>query len=89
MSALSEQSKEFSVFLYKYMDKMNLGSVGKTAKEFGVSRQQFYKWLNGGVPALSQLRNICTVIERTTHVERGLVVAELTQILHNNLNRTE
>tara|TARA_R100000664_G_C2737795_1_gene126871 strand:+ start:341 stop:604 length:264 start_codon:yes stop_codon:yes gene_type:complete len=85
MSALSEQSKEFSVFLYKYMDMMNLGSVSKTAAAFKVSRQQFYKWLNGGVP-YSQLKNICTEISKHTNVERGVVVAEVTQIIQNILN---
>lgn len=85
MSGLTEQSKEFSIFLYKYMDKMDLGSVSKTAEAFNVSRQQFYKWLNGGVP-YSQLKNICTEISKHTNVERAVVVAEVVQILHNILN---
>ena len=85
MSALSEQSKEFSVFMYKYMDRMDLGSVSKTAAAFKVSRQQFYKWLNGGVP-YSQLRNICKVISQNTNVQRAVVVAEVTQIIQNILN---
>ena len=89
MSALAEQSKEFSVFLYKYMDRMNCGSVGKTSTEFGVSRQQFYKWLNGGVPAIAQLRNICSTISKCTNIDRSIIVAELVQILHNNLNKSE
>lgn len=85
MSGLTEQSKEFSVFLYKYMEQMNLGSVSKTAEAFKVSRQQFYKWLNGGVP-YSQLKNICTQISSHTNIKRSVVVAEVVQIIQNILN---
>ena len=84
---MKEQSKEFSIFMYKYMDKMNLGSVGKTAAEYGVSRQQFYKWLNGGIPNYEQLRTICSRVSKNTGIQRAVIVAELVQILHNIINQ--
>lgn len=86
---LAEQSKEFSQFLYKYMELMSCGSVGKTATEFGVSRQQFYKWLNGGIPAIRQLRNISTVISKTTNIDRKKIVLEILQVIQNSLNENK
>ena len=80
-----ETSQQFSAFMYKYMEKMNCGSVGKTAKEFGVSRQQFYKWLNGGIPALPQQRNICITISKITNIPLVQLVEELVEIIRNSL----
>ena len=82
-----EQSKGFSLFMYKYMEKMELGTVGKTASEFGVSRQQFYKWLNGGIPLLQQLRNIVDVISSNTDISRAALVVEVVEILHSSLKK--
>jgi hypothetical protein len=81
-----EQNKEFSIFMYKYMDKMNCGSVGKTASEFGVSRQQFYKWLNGGVP-YSKLKSICTVISKCTNTPKSIITEEVVVIIRAILNK--
>ena len=80
-----EQNKLFSIFMYKYMEKMNCGSVSKTATEFGVSRQQFYKWINGGIPSHKQLRNICTVISKVCNIDLEVVARECTNILYSSL----
>jgi len=84
--ALVEQNEEWSKFLYKYMDSMQL-NVTATSDKFGVSRQQFYKWLNGGIPSLGTIRDIIDVIAKNTDQTSTNLVEETLSIIKISLQK--